>query len=243
MKKSNILICIIFAVSMSQVSFSQVKIDSSEITSSVPQLTSFHEIIYPIWHKAYPAKDIASLKGFVPQIKASMEALNKAALPGILKDKEIIWKSQLQQMNIAAENYYKAAGGTDDEAMLSAAESLHHNFEMLSRVIRPVMKEMDDYHQILYIIYHKLYPEKKYNEISGFMDSLVERADAIRKCPAEKLKKKLGDNYSRFEPAAEELYKATVNLRDTLKGNDPEKKNEAVQHMHSMYENLEALFK
>ncbi len=243
MKKFKLPLCLILLFFINQISFSQVKIDSSEITSSVPELTDFHEIIFPIWHTAYPAKDINALKGFVPQIKASMDEINKAVLPGILKDKEILWKNQLQQLNVAAENYYKAAGGNDDEAMLTAAEALHHNFEMMNRVIRPVLKEMDDYHQILYIIYHKLYPDKKYDEIATYMDSLVERADAIRKSPQDKLKKRLGDNISKFDPAANELYDATVALKEALNGNDIMKKSEAVQYMHSMYQKLEALFK
>jgi hypothetical protein len=243
MKKFNLLLCLIFLVFTNQISFSQIKVDSSEITSSVPELTSFHEIIFPIWHTAYPAKDINALKGYVPQIKASMEEINKAVLPGILKDKEILWKNQLQQLNVAADNYYKAAGGNDDEAMMAAAEALHHNYEMMNRVIRPVMKEMDDYHQILYIIYHKLYPDKKYDEIATYMDSLVERADAIRKYPQDKLKKRLGDNISKFDPDANELYNATVALKEVLNGNDTMKKDEAVQNMHTKYQNLEALFK
>jgi hypothetical protein len=243
MKKLSFLLCLISSILIYQNSFSQVKIDSSEITSSVPELTSFHETIFPIWHSAYPAKDINALKGFVPQIKASMDALNKAALPGILKDKENLWKNQLQQFNVAADNYYKAAGENDDEALLTAAEELHHNFEMMNRVIRPVMKEMDDYHQILYIMYHKLYPDKKYDKIAGLMDSLIERADAIRKYPREKLKKRLGDNISKFDPAANELYNSTVALKEVLNGNDTLKKSEAVQYMHSRYQNLEAVFK
>ena len=242
MKKFKLPLCLILLLLINQISFSQVKIDSSEITSSVPELTNFHEIIFPIWHTAYPAKDINALKGYVPQIKASMDEINKAVLPGILKDKEILWKNQLQQLNVAADNYYKAAGENDDEAMLTAAEALHHNFEMMNRVIRPVLKEMDNYHQILYIIYHKLYPDKKYDEIATYMDSLVERADAIRKYPQDKLKKRLGDNISKFDPAANELYNATVALKEILNYNDTIKKSEAVQNMHTKYQNLQELF-
>ena len=75
------------------------------------------------------------------------------------------------------------------------------------------------------------------------MDSLVERADAIRKYPQDKLKKRLGDNISKFEPAANELYNATVALKEVLTGKDIAKKSEAVQNMHTMYQNLEAVFK
>ena len=40
-----------------------------ETESAVPELEAFHEVIYPIWHTAYPEKDIAALKGFVPEIE------------------------------------------------------------------------------------------------------------------------------------------------------------------------------
>jgi hypothetical protein len=55
--------------------------------------------------------------------------------------------------------------------LVSAAEKLHYNFEMMMR-IRPAIKELYDYHQILYIIYHKLFPEK-YDEIEKLMDGLI----------------------------------------------------------------------
>jgi hypothetical protein len=243
MKKFVALFCFIFLVFASKISFSQVKIDSLEITPSVPALNDFHEIIFPMWHTAYPAKDINALKGYVPKIKASVEAINNAALPGILKDKEADWKNQLKELNVAAENYYKASEGKDDEAMLIAAEKLHYNFEMMNRVIRPVTKEIDAYHQTLYIIYHKLYPYKKYDEISKLMDILIEKADAITKYPQDKVRIRLGDNASKFDLASKELYNATVSLKEVLNGNDSMKKDEAVQHVHTKYQNLESVFK
>lgn len=243
MKKFAVLSCFIFLVFAVHTAFPQVKIDSVEITSSVPELTDFHEIIFPMWHTAYPAKDINALKGFVPQIKTHMEAINNAALPGILKDKETGWNNQLKELNVAAENYYKASEGNDDEALLLAAEKLHYQYEMMNRVIRPVLKEIDDYHQTLYIIYHKLYPEKKYDEIAGLMDNLIKKAEAITQYPTDKLKKRLGDNIPKFEQASKELYTATVSLKEVLKGSDATKKDEAIHHMHTLYQQLESVFK
>ena len=242
MKKLLSLVCLIAAVSASQNSFSQVKVDSAEITASVPALNDFHEIIYPIWHTAYPAKDINALKSFIPQIKKSMAAINEAVLPGILKDKEADWKKQLNELNVTAENYYAAAAKNDDDALLDAAEKLHHDFEMMVRVIRPAIQELYEYHQTLYIIYHKLYPEKKYDEIAALMDGLIQKASAIVKYPQDKLKKRLGDNASQFDLAAKELYTATISLKETLNGNDVKKKDEAVQRVHTLYQDLEAFF-
>jgi hypothetical protein len=243
MKKSVMLLSLILLVFATKISFSQVQIDSLEITSSVPELIDFHKIIYPMWHNAYPAKDFDALKEFVPQIKASMEAINNAKLPGILRDKEADWKSRLNELNTVADNYYTAAEKNDNEALLDAAEKLHHQFEMMMRIIRPVIKEMDEYHQTLYIIYHKLYPDKKYDEMAKLIDSLIERADAITKYPQDKLKKRLGNNVLKFDQASKELYMATVSLKEILNSNDLLKKDEAVQHVHRMYQNLESVFK
>jgi hypothetical protein len=160
-----------------------------------------------------------------------------------LQDKEEAWKSQLRELNAAAEAYYKAAEGNDDEALLIAAEKLHMNYERMNRVIRPVLKEMDEYHQTLYVIYHKLYPDKKFDEIAKLSDILIEKADAIIKYPQDKLKRRLGDRIPEFDRASKELYSATVSLKEILGGNDGLKKNEAVENMHSAYQNLESVFK
>lgn len=234
--------CFVVLAFTAKISYSQTKIDSAEITSSVPALSDFHEIIYPMWHVAYPAKDIKALKGFVPQIKTAVEKINNAELPGILREKKDDWKKQLKEFNAAVENYYKAAEGTDDQAMLDAAEALHANFEKMVRVLRPVLKVMDDYHQSLYVIFHKLYPDKKYDEIAKGMDNLIALADSITKFPKDKLQKKLGSDVSKFDAAAKELYDATVSLKEVLKGNDSAKKDEAILNMHTKYQKLEAVF-
>jgi len=242
MKKFFVLLCFGSLLFYTQASFAQTKVNSAEITSSVPELSDFHAIIYPIWHDAYPAKDFKALKGFVPQIKASVESINNAKLPGILRDKEAEWKSVLKELNSVAQNYYEAAGSNDNEALLAAAEKLHSMYERMNRVIRPVIKEIDDYHQTLYIIYHKLYPEEKYDEIAGLADTFVLKAEAIMNYPQDRLKQRLGENIDRFNVSAKKLYSSTVALKEALNGNEIKKKNEAVQTVHKAYQDLESVF-
>jgi hypothetical protein len=237
---SSLLFSVLFCNS---VSFSQTKVDTVEITSNVPELTDFHDIIYPMWHDAYPAKDFSALKGFVPKIKSYMEAINKAKLPGILREKETAWKAQLTDLNNSAQNYYASANGNDNNALLAAAEKLHASYEKMARVIRPALKEIDDFHQTLYIIYHKLYPDSKYNEIAALTGTLTTKAEAIMKYPSDKLKTRLGANAEKFDAQAKKLYAATQSLAEALKGNDINKKKQAVESMHSAYEQLDALFK
>ena len=233
----------IFLLLAVQTAFCQVKVDTAEITSSVPELTSFHSIIYPMWHDAYPEKDIQALKGFVPEIKTKIDAINKAVLPGILHDKKSDWDNQLKELNKSAENYYTASGGNNDEALLNAAEDLHRNYEMMVRVIRPALKEIDAYHQSLYVIFHKLYPSGKYDEILAMADGLITQADAIVKYPKDdRLKRRLGNDLARFDTAAKNLFDSTVRLKESLKTSNVSEKDKAVQEVHSAYQALDSLF-
>lgn len=221
----------------------QVKIDSSEISSDVPALTAFHEVIYPMWHEAYPAKDIQALKNLVPEIKNKMSAVNKATLPGILHEKETDWKNQLAKLNASAENYYKASEQQNQQALLDAAEDLHRNYEMMIRVIRPALQVIDNYHQSLYIIFHKLYPSKDYASIAGLMDGMIQKAEAIVNYPHDdRLKRRLDNDFTEFDAARKNLYDATVALREKLAGTDNTAKDEAVLTMHKAYQRLDGLF-
>lgn len=242
MKKLSATLSMIFLLSFSSISFAQEKIDSSEITSDVPELFAFHEVIYPMWHNAYPDKDYEALKGFVPQIKASVEAINNAKLPGILREREGDWKTRLNELNAVSKSYYAAAEKNDQEALLDAAEKLHREFEMMMRVIRPAIRELDEYHQTLYIIYHRLLPVKKYEEIAGLTDNLIAKAEAVASFPQEKLKRRLGDRIPEFDAAAKELLAKTVALKEVLKANDAQKNDEAIEVMHTAYQQLDAVF-
>ncbi len=222
--------------------FAQTKIEAAEISTSVPELTKFHTIIYPMWHKAYPAKDIATLKSFVPQIKANMEKMNSAKLPGILREKETAWKNELVKFNAVAENYYKACSEDNQEAILLAAEKFHSAYEAMNRVVKPYVKEMDEFHQTLYVVYHSYLPEKNYQEVVNVMDKFVMQADAITKYPEDKLVKRLKDKTPKYYTVSKELYEATVALQEALKGTDAKMKDAAIETVHSTYQKLETCF-
>src|SRR3989339_1348144 len=137
MKKILSILCLSVLMLSTGVVFSQNTIETHEITASVPELVAFHSIIAPMWHKAYPSKDMNALKALVPQIKENMAKMNSAKLPGILREKAAAWKIELDKFNLVADNYYAAASGNDDAALLLAAEKLPSAYEAMNRVVRP----------------------------------------------------------------------------------------------------------
>ncbi len=206
---------------------------------TVPELFDFHTVIVGIWHDAYPSKNIEMLKGFVPDIKSNMEKINSAKLPGINQDKLSKWQNGLKSLNTAAEVYYAAAEKNDSEALLLAAENLHSNFESMVRIIKPVMKELDEYHKILYVIYHTYLPAKDFKSVSGVMDNLIEKAKAI---PTGKFPANIGDKKDVLISESNALIEYTVALKEVLDSGDETAIISAIEKMHTQYQKLESVF-
>lgn len=210
-----------------------------ETESTVPELIDFHEVIYSIWHTAFPAKDFAALRGFLPEIEAGAAKINAAVLPGILREKKQAWESGLAEFNQAVAAYKTAAAGTDDQVLLDAAELLHMRFEMQVRAIRPVAKEVDAYHKVLYVVFHKYLPEKKYADICGVAPDMVAKAEAITKAT---LSKRLEAKVEAFQAAAAKLLAETKALEAAGKSCLEKDIVALVDTVHGAYQALEKVF-
>lgn len=220
--------------------YSQNENHSSEINSSVQELSDFHEVVYPLWHTAYPNKDYALFKQLLPDVKAGVEKINSAVLPGILRDKESEWKKGLEKLNKSEVEYSKSCEENNEAGMLSSAEELHSNFEMLVRIVKPVTKEVDEFHKVLYMIYHHYGPNKNTEELGKAIDDLYKRADELKNCV---LPKWASDKKDNFTKAADELFNSTKELKDLKDSKSDEKSiNAGIDLVHSNYQKLEALF-
>ena len=212
---------------------------AQETESAVPELSAFHEVIYPIWHTAYPDKDIAMLKSLVPQVNELAGKVYAAKLPGILRDKQVKYDAGLAEFRAAVEAYNAAAKGSVDKAMLDAAEVLHAKYEMLVRVLRPVLKEMDDFHKVLYVVYHTDLPAKDWAAVRAAAPDLKAKAEAVT---AAKLSTRLEPKAEAFAKASGELVKAATVLAGLGPQADGAAVEQAVQKLHSRYQDLEKVF-
>jgi hypothetical protein len=220
--------------------FTQDQEHSSEINSSIPELSEFHEVIYPIWHTAYPSKDTMMLKEMVSEVNKGAEKIYSAQLPGILRDKQQDWDEGIKKFRSSVERYDKATAGNDEEEMLSSAEELHSNFEMLVRIIKPVIKEVDEFHKVLYMIYHHYWPNKNKEEFNRAVDDLVIRAEELNSCALPKWAK---DKTEIFKEQSQRLFNSTKKLKE-LKNNSANDSDieKAIESVHDEYVALEALF-
>lgn len=233
MKKVYLLIIMFLTISISAQ-------ENNEVKSEVKELTEFHDVIYQIWHTAWPEKNVEMLKSLLPDVENGYEKIKSAELPGILRDKKSKWEEGLKKLSKSVEAYRLASQNDDKQAFLDAAEKLHSDYEALVRVIKPMLKEMDAFHQDLYMIYHYYIPKFNYDKIKSLLDDLNKKADDILKA---KLPKKLEGKQEIFLSTAENLKKSVIALTKIVnKGKDKEAINKAVDKMHYNYEQLEKMF-
>lgn len=238
--KNLIVFLIVFSLTYINNLQAQHEDQSTEINSSVPELFDFHEVVYPMWHTAYANKDYALFKQLLSDVNSGVEKIYTAKLPGILRDKEKEWNEGLDKLRASVKDYNKACKENDEAAMLTSAEELHSNYEMLVRIVKPVTKEVDEFHKVLYMIYHHYGPNKNTEELSKAIDDLYVRADELKNCV---LPKWATDKKDDFAKAADELYNSTKELKD-LKDSKADDKdlNDGIEKVHTNYQKLEALF-
>jgi hypothetical protein len=248
MKKIILFTFVLFLFS-SMISLAQEKAvveqkNDHETSSDVPELGKFHKPIFQIWHKFYPSKDYDGLKKVIPEIDKLAEGIYKAELPGILRDKKKSWEDAILALKECIANYKTAAEKNENERLLEAAEKLHSQYEKMVRITKPMVKELDAFHVILYTIWHKYYPEYKIDSIKTIMPTLVERKDTLMnvKLKFRQETEKTKAKAEAFTKAKGELGSAVDELVKVLATDDKNKIKKAIEKVHTKYQATEKVF-
>ena len=214
-------------------------ISEQELSAKVPALSNLHKVIRPLWHDAYPAKDYAKIKELLPQADTLVAELDKAVLPGILRDKQEAWDAGKADMKSILEKLHAAAKADNQEEMLKLTEAFHAGFEKLVRTVRPVVPELEAFHQELYKLYHYYTPAYDLEKIRGAAAAMAERLDTLK---VAKLPKRMADQQEKFQAEVAKLEAAVRELNATVKTDAKEKIKAAVEKVHTAYQETEKLF-
>lgn len=211
-----------------------------EVSAQVPELKAFHEVIFRLWHDAWPNKNLALMKELVPAIDDHLVKIQKVELPGILRDKKNKWDDGVKSLAEIVGDYKKAAATADTQKSLDAAERLHAQYEKLVRTIRPVLKEIDEFHQVLYPLYHYYMPEYNKEKIKTAVTELQVKMDSLNKV---ELPERLAAKEKSFNLNRKELDKEVKFVVKVVKEIDDEKTvKDAIKKMHTKYQALEKIF-
>lgn len=210
-----------------------------ELKAEVPELFEFHDVIYKIWHNAWPEKDTEMLIELLPEVEEGSEKVINAELPGILRDKKQKWQDNIDELKIIVNEYRNATKENDKQKLLDAAEKLHSQFEKLVRIIRPVIKEIEDFHVVLYKLYHYYMPEEDHAKIKSSIIELKKQMDILNKA---KLPERRKSKEKDFIAAREKLSKSVNELVKALKKYNIKTIKQKIEIMHTNYQSLEKVF-
>lgn len=210
-----------------------------ELGAGVPVLSEFHDVIYQIWHTAWPEKNIDLLVELSPQVKRYGDTLSRVTLTGILRDKQSAWDQGTAALKKTVAQYEAASASRDSVKLLDAAERVHSQYEALVRIIRPATKELDQFHQVLYMIYHHYWPNHDLEKLAPALDSLKAKMAAL---DASTLPSRLKNKEGAFNTARAELSKAVAALSASDAAKNQKKFASDLETAHSKYQTLEKVF-
>ena len=208
------------------------EISEADITAEVPELDAVHELMYPLWHGAVPEQDYDSIQQLVPQFEPRLTAVDAVELPGILRHKQEGWDAGKAVMMSSFEGLKQAVEANDNAAMLSHAEAFHLGYEQLVRVIRPLVPELEAFHQELYKLIHYYKPADDEAKIHEAALAMIEKLEPLR---AATLPERLADRQGDFDAAVAVLGDRLGELDEALHGSDAEAIDAAVDAVHGAY--------
>jgi len=230
------LIVLLFLMGICQVL--QAQEPSNEVSTNVPALMEFHKVIYKIWHTAWPNRDYDMLTALLPEIEKGTASIGSAELPGILRDKKPAWEERVEELRAIVKDYRTAVETKQKQTLLDVAEKLHAQYEALVRVIRPRLRQLEEFHVVLYMVYHYYIPGKSLDKIRGSVEPLREKMAALSRVT---LPTRFKDKEVSFKAAREDLEEAVIELGAAVSSNDLGKIENAAEKMHSCYVALAAV--
>ena len=212
---------------------------AAEAKAEVPELRAFHTVIFEIWHGAWPKKDTAQLAALLPKVEAGVQSVAGAELPGILRERKSAWDEGVKGLQAIAAEYKSGVEKKDSQKLLDAAEKLHSQYERLVRVIHPALKELEEFHAVLYMLYHYYMPGDSLEQMKNSASALKEKMVVLDKAV---LPERLKSKEPAFTTAREKLSRSVDALAATAPSNELKKIKSAVGTVHSDYQALEKVF-
>ena len=208
---------------------------NAETSATVTALRDFHSVIYKIWHTAWPNKDYDMLTALLPEVEKGVAAVAGAELPGILREKKTAWTQEVETLQDILKEYKAAVEAKQKQPLLDAAENLHAQFETLVRVIRPPLKELYEFHVVLYKLYHHYMPQESLPQVKASAGQLQEKMNLLNKVT---LPSRFQTKEASFKTARTQLDRSVSELGAAVDSDDSGKIKAAVETVHSRYEAL-----
>lgn len=105
-------------------------------TSLVKEVDTFHELLHPLVHDAYPNKDFAAIKKALPELITSATKMKNANLPKGLSSKRDQYKRGAKKLLAQLKELNKKKATLNDESLGKKFMEMHDTFESIMDMVR-----------------------------------------------------------------------------------------------------------
>lgn len=205
----------------------------------VTGIREFHEVLYPVWHDYFPQGDFQSIREAIPEFKRTTQMLMEAELPLFYHNVKDDFENKRKNLALSVDKLESIAQTGNDKELAKAVEEMHTAFERMARVLAPRTREIEQFHLVLYPLWHQAMPDKDYQAIKLAIPSLESKMDALMRAP---LPQRFEVLETQFLKKREALKLSVEELADVCRQNKDEKIIDKLTQMHEAYRELDQVF-
>ena len=231
--------------------YSQDESQTSDSVTTVPgninpirkAMDDFHEVMAPLWDESYPKKDYQAIRDKASVLKEKMMALVMLRPTHDLEqDREKMndFLRERQNLTIFVSQVEKAAKDGPDSTLASAFESVHWSYQELEKVFAERLKELDNFHETLYFLWHRALPERDYDTIKQTAPVLVTEVDTLMKVVLPQIFK---TDREKFDQGRTALKDAVYQFVDVCQNGSEEEIDLALKAVYDKYTELDEILK
>lgn len=141
---------------------------------------SFHHIMAPAWHEAWPAEDYDALIAYGPKFEESFKAIAAMKPKFKLQARQERFEQKRAHFAETVKTYAAAAAKGDKDAVYEMMPGLHEAFENTAGTLIPLeYKEIESINMVMRMILRKHLPENNTEGIVGSTETLVTKVNGL----------------------------------------------------------------
>jgi hypothetical protein len=106
------------------------------IRPKLPELESFHEDLYKVYHYYMPNNDIEKIIAIIPSMKMKIELLKQARLPQSLANQQNKFDQSVSRLEISLNELENITTTNNSEKIQSAVENLHSEYQSIDALLQ-----------------------------------------------------------------------------------------------------------
>jgi hypothetical protein len=105
------------------------------IRPKLPELESFHQELYKVYHYYMPGYDLERIRVTIPLMNDKLGALKKASLPSNLRGKQNDFDMMVLKLDASLKELEKSVKTDNKEEIQSAVNQLHSNYQGMETIL------------------------------------------------------------------------------------------------------------